>query len=150
MPIVQWNRARRRLYTAPQESMQGYATAMELAHDLIGTRSVSEPPGYRSSANYTVARMDREFAVRADHLVRLVDAVADGTLSLELLGDLCFCIEASDRFVWDTDTADGERVADAIFWLGTPEVNYPLTSVVLGKIRHYLVTGDNTLDKRDL
>jgi hypothetical protein len=94
--------------------------------------------------------MGSEFEVESRHLIRLVGAVADGTLALDLLGDLCFCMEVSDRFVWDMDTTEGERVGDAIFWLGTPEVNYPLTDTVLDKIRHYLSTGEDTLNEQDL
>jgi hypothetical protein len=129
---------------------EGHATAKELSDDLEGTRQALEPAGFRSSANYQVVPMSHEFTVEAPHVIRLVDAVADGALSLELLGDLCFCMEASDRFRWDTDTANGERVAEAVFWLGTPEVNYPLNARVLSKIRQYLITGENTLEPIDL
>jgi hypothetical protein len=133
-----------------QHFFEGHTTAKELSDDLEGTRQALEPAGFRSSANYRVVPMSHEFTVEAAHVARLVDAVASGALSLELLGDLLFCMEASDRFRWDTDTADGERVAEAVFWLGTPEVNYPLNARVLSKIRHYLIAGENTLESTDL
>ena len=34
--------------------------------------------------------------------------------------------------------------------VGSAEINYPLTPIVLGKIRHYLLTGDNTLTRDDI
>jgi hypothetical protein len=59
---------------------------------------------------------------------------------------VCFCLEASDTFTWDTDTEPGNRVADAVFWLGTSEINFPLTSEVLAKIKQYVLTGENLLE----
>lgn len=40
-------------------------------------------------------------------------------------------------------------MADAVFWLGSPETNYPLTPAVLAKVRHYLLTSENTLTLAD-
>jgi hypothetical protein len=128
---------------------EGHATADELALDLVGTRDGSEPPGFRSSANYAVLPMAAEFTVQPPHLLRLVDAALAGQLTPDDLGTICFVLEFSDRFGWDGDTPDGERVSDAVFWLGMPEVNYPLTPAVLAKIRHYVVTGVDTLTPAD-
>ena len=130
---------------------EGHATAQELARDVADARVAPEAPGFRSSANYRVLPMARTFAVTPDHIIRLVDAALAGELSLDDLGVIVFCLEAwPDRWEWDTDTPEGERVAEALFWLGTPEINYPLTSAVLGKIRHYLATGENTLSDADV
>jgi hypothetical protein len=130
---------------------EGHASAAELARDLEGTRLAEEPPGFRSSANYRIEPMARTFEVRPEHVVRLVDAVLGGELSVSALGTLVFCMEAApERWRWDTDTPEGERIAGALFWLGTPEVNYPLTAAVLSKIRLYLLTGENTLSEADL
>ena len=134
-----------------RQFFEGHASAADLAADVIGTRAAEEPPGFHSSANYRVVPMARPFAVHPDHVVRLVDAVTDGTLPLADLDTLVFCLEAApERWLWDTDTPEGERVAEALFWLGSPEVNYPLTSSVLEKVRHYLLTGENTFSKDDL
>ena len=66
------------------------------------------------------------------------------------LETVCSWLEgAFERFLRDGDTPDGERVSDALFWLGNPEINYPLTPAVLSKVRHYLVTGENTLTYED-
>lgn len=134
-----------------RQFFEGHASAAELAADIIGTRAVEEPPGFHSSANYRVVPMAQPFDVRPDHVVRLVDAVTDGRLPLADLDILVFCLEAApERWLWDTDTPEGERVAEALFWLGSPEVNYPLTPTVLGKVRHYLLTGEKTLSEDDL
>ena len=122
-----------------------------MARDVAGTRAPGEPPGFRATANYRVEPMAGTFEVVPTHVARLVDAVLTGGLSLEDLGTIVFCLEAySERWLWDTDTPEGERVANALFWLGAPEINFPLTPAVLSKIRRYLVEGENTLTEADL
>ena len=134
-----------------RQFFEGHATAAELARDMAGTRVADQPSGFRSSGNYRVEPMAGTLDVTPPHVVRLVDAVAAGALSLADLGTAVFCIEAQPaRWRWDTDTPDGERVADAFFWLGSPEINYSLTPAVLTKIRHYLLTGENTLTHADV
>jgi hypothetical protein len=131
--------------------LEGHATATELARDVAGTRVTDERPGFRSSANYRVEPMARTFEITTAHVVRLADAVASGALSLEDLGTIVFCLEmAPERWLWDADTPEGGRVSDALFWLGTPEINYPLTPAVLAKVRHYLLTGEATLGQADV
>jgi hypothetical protein len=127
---------------------EGQASARELAHDLVGTRTNTGPLLYRSSADHAIEPMAREFTVQAEHVADLVAAGIDGELTAEDLFVLSFCLQASDRFNWDADTVDGERVAEALFWLGAPEINWPLTQGVLARIHDYLVTGRNELDKR--
>src|SRR5690606_39626781 len=78
------------------------ATAAEVAQDLIGTRA-AEPPGFRSSANYAVEPMTRMFRITSRHVVRIVDAMLRRELTSEDVGTIVFCMEASDRFVWDAD-----------------------------------------------
>ena len=134
-----------------RDFFEGHATAREVANDLAGTRVAEEPPGFHSSGNYRVEPMASTFELAPEHVVRLVDAVTTGDLSADALDTLVFCLEAQpDRWLWDTDTPGGERVANALFWLGSPEINYPLTATVLAKIRHYLLTGENTLSDADV
>ena len=129
---------------------QGQATAAELASSTVGTVSREGPAGGPFVSRYRIEDMAVDFDVRPEHVVQLIDAVADGALSLADLDAICFCMEASDRFLWDTDTPEGERVAEALFWLGTPEINYPLTPEVLAKVRRYLLTGENRLTDADI
>ena len=133
-----------------QHFFEGHASAEDLAADAAGAfeRHVDSAGTVFSRLN--AIPMNHEFAVSAEHIVKLVDAVLGAGLSLDALDAICFCLEASDSFTWDTDTADGERVAESLFWLGTPEINYALTPSVLTKIRHYLVSGENTLTQADV
>jgi hypothetical protein len=129
----------------------GRATARELAAEVVGAMErYTDSAGARHSRLRSIVAPS-EFEVGAEHLLRLLDAVESGDLDLEALDTVCFCVEASDSFSWDADeTEDGRRVAEALFLLGTPEINYPLTPVVLGKIRHLLLTGENTFTRDDL
>lgn len=124
---------------------EGHATAAELARDLEGTRPEGEHWAFRASTNYRVEPMAVDFEIAPAHVVRVVDAALAGALTEDDLGTLCFALEFSSRFWWDADTPPGARVSEAIFWLGMPQVNYPLTADVLTRIRHYLETGENTL-----
>jgi hypothetical protein len=106
--------------------------------------------GARHSRLLLASELRGECLVSAADVVRLVDAVLSGQLSLEALDAICFALEASDGFVWDNETEDGERVSEALNWLSTPEINYPLTHSVLRKVRLYLVSGENRLGRDDL
>ena len=133
-----------------QHFFEGHATVEELSADVTGafTRHVDSAGTVFSQLN--CIDMSHEFAVLPTHIAKLVDAVLAGDLSLDGLDAICFALEASDSFSWDTDTPDGERVAESLFWLGTPEINYALSPVVLNKIRLYLLTGENTLGPEDV
>ena len=133
-----------------QHFFEGHATVEELSADVAGAFA-----RHVDSAGTVISRlncidMSHEFAVLPTHIVKLVDAVLSGDLTLDGLDAICFALEASDSFSWDTDTPDGERVAKSLFWLGTPEINYALSPVVLNKIRVYLLTGENTFRPEDV
>jgi hypothetical protein len=128
---------------------EGHVSATELERDAAGsvTRHV-DSAGVQFGA-HRITNMDEDFTVTPNHLVCLLDAIRDGELTLDSVDAIAFCLEASDRFQWDADEEAGNRVASTLFWLGTPEINYPLTDSVLEKIRHYLMTGENTLTRAD-
>jgi len=131
--------------------LEGRASASQLGPALTGARMVPEQPGFRSSAHYRVEPLEGSAALGPACIIRLVDALSERALTEDQVATACFLLESSpDRFQWDTDTPEGERVADAVFWLGTPQINYPLNARVLEKIRHYLRTGENTLTDDDL
>ena len=94
--------------------------------------------------------MDEDFEVRAEHLIRLCDAVIDGTVEPWKLAAVGFCLLASDRFHWDGDAPDGERVADAASDWSAPEINYHLSAATAVKFRHRLATGEDTFTRADL
>lgn len=130
--------------------LSGDVEAPAIAADLDSTKVTPDSWSHRTSVNYRVLPISREFSVRPEHMIRLVDALLAGALTPDQVATALFCVEAApDRFVWDTDTTEGDRVSNAVFWLGTPEINYPLTLANLSKIRHYLVTGQNTLTTFD-
>jgi hypothetical protein len=129
---------------------EGHATAEELARDVAGAAHRQTVAGGPTVSHVHIQDMAAEFSVESQHVLQLLDAVEAGALDLEALDAICFCLEASDHFTWDTDTTDGERVAESLFLLGTPEVNYPLTPIVLAKVRHYLRSGQHTFTREDL
>jgi hypothetical protein len=129
-----------------QASFEGAIDAPAMARAIDGTVEVSAQGDVR---RHHIRGMEGEFQVSPEHLVHIVDAALAKELSGTDVDAIVFCLEASDHFTWDTDTPLGERIADSLFWLGTPEINYPLTETVLSKIRHYLVTGENTLEDED-
>ena len=133
-----------------QHFFEGHATVQELAADVAGAFDRRTDSAGAVFSQLRSTPMNHEFPVQSSHIFELVDAVRAGDLDLDALDAICFCLEASDHFTWDTDTTDGERIANALFWLGTPEINYPLTSAVINKIRHYLITGEETFTRDDL
>ena len=103
-------------------------------------------------AKVRITNMAEEFAVTTEHLRQVLTEVEAGDLDLEALGAISFCLVASDKFTWDADEpdSDGARVAEALFLLDAPEINYPLTPAVLAKISHYLLTGEQAFSNDDL
>ena len=128
---------------------EGHATAAELASDAAGAFDRRTDSAGTVFSQLHATSMDLEFDVTPDHIIALVDAVLDAVIDLEALDAIAFCVEASAKFMWDTDTEAGDRVARALFLLGAPEVSFPLTPVVLRKIRHLLETGEEIFDAAD-
>jgi hypothetical protein len=119
------------------------ATAKALGPALLAARVEPDTPNYRTSGNYRVTPLREPVQITAAQIDELVEAVETGELTEEQAGIAVFLMEAQpDRFIWDTDTTDGERVADVLFWLGNPSINYPLTPANLAAFRRYLRTGE--------
>jgi hypothetical protein len=134
-----------------QDFFAGRATAKEVAAEAAGAVERHTDGGGTKHSRLRSIAAPGEFEVTPEHLLKLLDAIEAGQLNLDELDAVCFCVEASDGFSWDADeTEGGRRVAQALFLLGTPEINYPLTPVVLGKIRHLLLTGEETFGREDL
>lgn len=130
--------------------LEGHASAAELDADVAGTLVNSGPADGPPEYHFRVQRMAEEFELGPQHLVRLIDASAAGGLRLEHLSVICDWLDGgAETLRWNGDTPEGERVADVVFWLGNPEINYPLRPEVLSKMRHYLATGENTLTVAD-
>jgi len=133
-----------------QHFFEGYVSAIELAAHAAGAFDRHVDTAGTVFSRLNAVSMNHEFGVAPTHVVKLIDGVLAGELSLDALDAICFCLEASDSFTWDTDTPEGERVADSLFWLGSPEINYKLTTAVLGKIREFLLSGQDTLTSEDV
>ena len=128
---------------------EGQISAADLEQDVAGSVKRHIDGNGTLFSQHQITDMPEEFTLIPEHLVQLVDAVRAGELSREALDAATFCLEASDRFDWDGDEPPGDRIPEALFLLGTPEINYPLTDDVLAQIRHYLVTGEMTLTRAD-
>ena len=91
-----------------------------------------------------------EHVVTTAQLTRLCDAVHEGTIDPANLEVIAFAVIASDFFLWDRETPDGERVGTVLDdWSGT-EIGYPLSLANVAKARHYLITGESTFTPDDL
>lgn len=89
------------------------------------------------------------FEVKIEHLVRACDAVIQGDLHAHDLEKIGFCLVASDYFHWDSDTTEGERVAETVYDWSAPEVNYALTSETVQKFKERLLTGKSSFTQAD-
>jgi hypothetical protein len=126
--------------------LNGSVTPEELGPELLRARVAPDTPSFRTNANYRVTPLAHPVDVTVAGVDRLVAAVEAGRLTEEQVGIAAFLLESGlQRFVWDTDTVDGERVADALFWLGMPGINYPLTPELLGAMRLFLRTGERSM-----
>ena len=120
-----------------QQFFQDSASADELALDVSGS---VERRG--NDTRVHIERMTSEFLVEARHLVRVCDAVLEGTLEPENLVAIGFALQSSDAFVWDGSTRDGERVGETTADWCAPEINFPLTIENVLAWKSYLTSGN--------
>lgn len=124
---------------------RGEAAARDLAREVRTGIERLPPVGGARMTRHHVENMQEDFEVEPHHLVSLIDATLAGDLTAGDLEALAFLIEASDHFQWDADTPGGAQVAEGLFWMASPEINFPLTPSTLREIRQYLLTGENRL-----
>src|SRR5262245_10749198 len=94
-----------------RDYFSGRLTAEILTHDMSDAVVRTGP----RSSSQRIVDMDEDFEVRTDHLVRLCEDVLIGRIKPEALEVVGFCLIASDRFHWDSDTQDGGRVAKTLY-----------------------------------
>lgn len=123
----------------------------DLEADFPGTVTEQNPGIAPRIRSVHFEPMTVKFTVEPRHIIKLIDATLAGQLQLETLETIADWLDANPHFnfTWDSDSPEGERISDSVFWLGTPEINYPLTPDVLTKIRHYLLTGEKLLTAVD-
>jgi hypothetical protein len=126
-----------------RDFLSGATDTAALREDLIGAVDRSE--GFH---RHHIVDMAEAFSVTAAHLVRLCDAVISGSLLPHDLQPIAFCMIASDHFAWDTDTAEGDLVAETLHDWSSPETSYPLIDTTVKLFRERLLTGEDVLKKR--
>jgi hypothetical protein len=122
--------------TILRQFFEGNASDRELADDVSGSLSRRGNEG-----TVRIERMDSEFLVKAQHLVRLCEAVLSGALDPKYLVAIGFALQSSDAFTWDGSTEDGERVAETASDWSAPEINFPLTIENVRGWKSYLMKG---------
>jgi hypothetical protein len=119
----------------------GHLSVTELLADLVGTVTVRG-----DIHEHRISESEGSFEVVPAHLVRVCDAVLAGDLPPSTLEAIGFCLVASDYFKYDTDTQDGDLVAQTANEWSSPEINYPLTMENVVKFRERLITGVDAFD----
>lgn len=109
-----------------------------------------ERTSYDVISHYIDDDLEVDSPVTAANLVAICDAFAKGELTGQMIQQIAFAMMASDYFEWDSDTPDGERVAEVIGRWDSPEINYPITDSTMVKLRHYLCTGEDLFTRGDL
>lgn len=131
--------------TLVRDFFLGKSTAPQLAQDLRDghefARKQTRSPKFQD--------LDKDFALKPEHLVRLCDSVIDGSIAPESLEEIACGIIASDHFDWDSGTPDGWRVGEALYDWASPDVNYALTMDTARKFRDRLITGNDTFTRAD-
>lgn len=113
-----------------------------LVADLSGSSAAEN-----DVSHIRIQDMDDEFVVRSEHLVKICNAALSNKLSSFDLKNIGFCLQASDKFEWDADTDDGARVADIVFFLSVPTINYELNQYNIGLFKSLLIHGGNPFEK---
>ena len=93
--------------------------------------------------------LEGEYPVSVTDLVKLCDAVLSGAIDPDGLEAIGFGMVATNHFKWNTDTLEGERIADTLNEWSAPEVNYRLDRSTVSKFRQRLLTGEDTFGKDD-
>jgi hypothetical protein len=122
----------------------GNLSAKELAVDLEGSMVTSG-----TMTRHPIENMSEGFQIWPEHLTLVCDAILRGDIDPKYLHAIGFCIVASDNFEYDTDTTEGDLVADTVIDWSSPEANYPLTLDNVRKFRERLVTGNDPFTLAD-
>ena len=131
---------------ALRDFFEGKADLTALQRDLAGITTRTSHDLF----THRIVDMDSGFMVSAAHLIALCDAVLAGDLPPQELRVIGFALQASDRFQWDFDSPEGERIGETLADWSSPEINYPLTLGNVAKFRHRLVTGEETFTRADV
>jgi hypothetical protein len=81
------------------------------------------------------------YIVTTSHLLKLCNAAIEGSLKFEHLTTIAFALEFSEYFIWDSNTINGDIVANVINDWCNPEINFSITIENLNHWKTYLETG---------
>lgn len=132
-----------------EDSLRGYFDGTVSPAELDAEAAASltdEPSGSAKIVRHHIGAMAHDYDLTIPHLLKVLDDVIAGRIGLRALDAICFCLEASDHFTWQEEAPVGDRIPEVLFWLGTPEVNVPLSPTFLVKVREYLETGRQPFD----
>jgi hypothetical protein len=120
-----------------KDFFEGYITAYDLADDLS---DIKDRKNF-DIADYYVRDLKEEYEITSECLIKICDAVLNGTIVPNLLEAIGFCLIASDYFSWDGDTPDGFKVSEITSWWSAPKINYQLNEESVKKFKQFLETG---------
>jgi hypothetical protein len=123
----------------------GQATAADLSRDLD---VIWEPCGSQSR-RFVFEDLEEDFKVHAEHLVRVCDAVLAGEIAPPKLEGVGAALFTSDRFTWDDEGAEAERITQTVSDWVDPEINFDLNLETTQKFRHRLLTGEHLFTPAD-
>ena len=130
-----------------REYFENLVTVEQLSIDLKDSQK-------KTSHDVTTVYVDTltsgEFEIKKEHLIKLCDDTISGQLFPVDLNTISFALISSDYFYWDTETGDGEVIAETIFDWDNPDIGFDLTIKNIELWKEYLLTGIYKLDKDDL
>lgn len=123
-----------------KEYFDGVVSAEVLNEDLIGTVET-----HKNGSNYKIIdyKSDADFIVTGNHLIKLCNDALNNKINIANLRIMAFALEASDYFIWDTNTKDGARVGEVIDNWSSPKPGAPLSREYVQHSAYYLETGTN-------
>jgi hypothetical protein len=123
----------------------GQATASALSRDL----DVAWQPSGSQAQRFVLEDITEDFVVRAEHLLRICNAVLAGDIEPSKLEVVAAALVTSAHFTWEEEGLEGERVAQTISDWVDPEINFDLNLQTAEKFRHRLLTGEHLFTPAD-
>ncbi len=78
------------------------------------------------------------FRLTKDHLLRLCNDFLLDKISAWNLEDVAFILYACDGIAWGNNEEERKLIAETIFHLSSPDINYPLTKDYIKKVKESL------------
>jgi hypothetical protein len=129
------------------EYFENKITAEQLSVDL---KDSQKETGIDTTSIYIDSLKEGDFQIKKEHLIQLFDDAISQKLTPADLTTIAFTLFASDHFNWDTNTEDGDIIADVIFALDNPEIGHDLSAKNIQLWKQYLKTGEYKLDNTEL